>query len=204
MTTPAPSGMPTAATVLFGQPERATDALTRALADRKVLARFGPALPRLSPAATRMLHDRPAKVVADLLADIHLADVLLGVWKTHAVLVEAARRTVEDPGSEELVDLAAHRINSVHHPRVDVLVDNVAAGSVEFELQLEVVVRVLVAHVRGGHLSALEGGRFRLSASLSCFEAILAAGQTELELAAVIDLGSGIPLVRDPAALPAR
>lgn len=96
------------------------------------------------------------------------------------------------------MDLASHRISSVHQPQVDVFVDDVLIGSLEFELRLDVVVRVLVATVREGRLVAVEGGACRLTSSLSWQETTVAAQEAELELGALLDLGAGVPLVAAP------
>lgn len=198
LTTPPPADRLPAATLLFDPLEQATDALTRALTDQGLVARVSQALPRVSGPATQLLRERLAEVAADLLADIDVADVVVTGWRKHAALVEAARRTMEDPDSEELVDLAAHRIASVHRPQIDVIVDHGPVVSVEFELRIEMVVRGVIAHVRNGRLAGVEGGRCRLSASLACCGFVVAARDTELELGAVIDFGSGIPLVWRP------
>jgi hypothetical protein len=196
---PAPPTALTAGGFLFGGGD-AVDGLARALADHGGLARTGVALGRLSSAASRAVCRRVAEV-AVALTDIDVGDVVVAGWRKYAALANAAWRTLDNPGSEELVDLASHRITSVHHPELAVLVDDVPVGSVRFELRLDLVVRALVGIVREGRLTAVEAGRCRLSASLSCFDLTLAARETELDLGAVVNLGAGVPLV--PAHVPA-
>lgn len=189
-----PSATLTARAFLFGPHEDAVDGLSRALADHGVVARFRDALGRLSPAANRVVHRRLADVAVDLV-DIDVAAVLVAGWRKYAALADTAWRTLDHPGSEELVDLASHRIASVHRPQVDVLVDEVPVGSVPLKLELDVLVRALVARVRAGRLTAVETGRCRLSASLSAVDIPIASRETELELGAVLKLDGGVPLV---------
>jgi hypothetical protein len=66
----------------------------------------------------------------------------------HAALAAAAERTAANPGSSEVVDLASHRITSVHRPSIELLVNNVRVAAVNFELQIELVVKALVVTVR--------------------------------------------------------
>ena len=57
--------------------------------------------------------------MADDLVDLDLGDLLVAGWRRHSRLVEAARRTLAAPGTEEVALLAPDRVTSVHHPHVD-------------------------------------------------------------------------------------
>lgn len=193
--TPAPAGTLTTSAFLFGTHDGAAELFARALGDQDVFARFGDGLGRLSSRANELARHRLADVAVDL-ADVDVADVVLAGWQKYAALADAARRTLERPGSEELVDLATHQITSVHRPRVDVVVDGLTVGSVPFEVQLVMLVRALVATVRGGRLVTLESGRCRLKVSLSCFDLTVASREEEMPVGAVIDVGpSGVSLL---------
>lgn len=111
--------------------------------------------------------------VADALLDLDVTDVLAMAWKKHTALRDAARRTVERPGTEELVPLATHTVSSTHRPRVDVLIDEVKVTDVEIELALTLVVTGVLAVVRDGRLVALHGGTVDATAALSCEHARL-------------------------------
>lgn len=190
---PPPSAL-TARAVLFGPREDAVNRLTQTLDDAGAVAQFGEALVRLSSTARRVACHRLAQTATDL-ADVNLGDVVVAGWQKYTTLTDAARRTLDRPGTEEFVDLLSHRISSVHHPQIDVFVDDVLIGSLQFELRLDVVVRAFVATVREGRLIAVEGGTCRLTASLSWQETTIAAQEAELELGALLDLGAGVPLV---------
>lgn len=192
--TSSPAATLTARSFLFGSRAEAVDGFTRVLADHDVVSRSGAALGRLTSAAHRLLYERLANVAADL-ADIDVAAVVAGGWRTYAALTDAAWRTRDRPGTEELVDLASHRIHSIHRPQVDVLLDDVPVGSVDFELELDIVVRALAATVSEGRLTAVEGGRCTLRGRLSCLDVPVAAREAEADLGAVLELGEGFPLV---------
>lgn len=194
-----PSAAPLAAAAfLLGPRAEAVDGLTRALGDRRVLRSFGKVFGRLTSAGSRAVYQRIAEVAAEL-ADVDVADVVAAGWRRHTALADAARRTLHDPGSEELVDLATHHIRSVHRPQVEVLVDGVTVGSVPFVLQLGVKVEALVAVVRAGRLAEIRFGRGRLMASLSCVDVTIAAREADIDLAAAVALGAeGVPLLHAP------
>src|SRR4029079_10750187 len=110
MTTPGPDGVITAADLLFGTTEGAHEALTRHVmsAGRTTARAFG-RLPRV----TRGGAVREAAVVAVGLLKIDLMEVLVSGWREHRDIFTAARRTLDIPGSKELVGLAPHRITTV-------------------------------------------------------------------------------------------
>lgn len=185
----------TVAGFLLDTADEPVERLARALASDEVAGRLATGLPRLSPPAARLVYHRLADAARGLLADIRVADVLQAGWQKYAALANAARRTRSIPGSQELVDLAAHRVHSVHRPQVDVLVDGVRVGAVPFRLDLEVLVRALLATVADGRLTAVDSGSCRLSARLSCCDVTLTAREREFDAAVVLDLGGGLPLL---------
>jgi hypothetical protein len=179
----------TAGSLLFDQAGEGASRLLRAIDEQAVAT----ALPRLSKAgraaATAELTD-----VAQGLLDLDLAGLALAGWRKHRNLLAAATRTVERPGTTELVELATHRITSVHQPSVDVLVDGVRVAVVRLELKVELLVRALVATVRLGYLIGLRSGSFDVRVALAVAGREVTAGQTSLASPLFVRLGDGIPL----------
>lgn len=141
---------------------------------------------------------REFAAVATTLADLDLADVLLAGWRTEKELVSAAMATLERPGSEQLVDLATHRVESIHRPAVDVTLDGAVVATVDFEITVAVVLRAVVATVRDGRLAALDGGRCTASAVMKVEGQQIAEGTREFDVPALtVSLGRGLPLVGD-------
>jgi hypothetical protein len=139
---------------------------------------------------------RQLAAVAAGLADMDLLDVLCGAWRKERALVTAARSTLAHPGSEEIVDLANHRVESSHHPAVDVMVDGVTVATVEVEILLAVTLRAVVATVRAGRIVALDGGRCVASARMSVEGQQIAEGIREFDTPALrVSLGRGLALL---------
>jgi len=65
-----------------------------------------------------------------------MGDLAVAGWRRHAALTAAADRTRVNPGSWEVVDLATHRITSVHRPYVELLLNDVHVATVRFELRV--------------------------------------------------------------------
>ena len=125
-------------------------------------------------------------------------DALTLGWRKHGLLAEAARRTVASPGSQEVVELASHRITSSYNPNIEVLLDDHRVGQIDVSLKLTANVVGLQGVVTGGRLTSLKSGHIDLSAVLKCQGADLAKGERRIYLAGEISLGDGIQLIDEP------
>ena len=167
LTTPGPDGVITAADLLFGSTEGAHEALTRhVMSAGRTTAR---ALERL-PRVTREAAVREAAAVAVGLLKVDLMEVLVSGWREHRDIFTAARRTLDIPGSKELVGLAPHRITTVQQPSVGILVDNHRVHTLQLGLSIFFEVTGLVAGIHGGRLAAIHAGRGELGLALTIHE----------------------------------
>ena len=96
--------------------------------------------------------------VADALAEalkLDLGNVIFWGWQTHHSLQEAARATLAATGPPQHVSLARHQITSVHHPQVDVIVDEQQTMTITFDLTLIFALEALLLTVQRGLLVGL-------------------------------------------------
>lgn len=184
----------TAAALLFGTEEQAVAGLAKVVSNSGVIDTLRGSLSGLSMAAKGAVASRIGAIASEL-AGLDLADVLAAAWRKHTALRSAAHRTLADPGSIELVDLATHRITSSHHPAVDLLVDERKVATVDFLLELSFVIRGMVAGVKDGRLTALQSGACRASAVLACEGIDLVRRERELDLSRTLDLDAGVVLL---------
>lgn len=196
---PAPR---TARAVLF--PQQATggsERLDEGLRARGVVSVDDPGIPPLAESALGLVDEEIGRVAEGLL-DVDLGDALVAGWRKHAALVEAGRRTLATPGSEEVVVLARHRVRSSYRPSVDLLIDGVKVNSFEFDLQVVFDLAGVSAVVSTGRLTALRGGRCEVSATLTLEGARLAERRHEVDLALIVPLSRPIPLVEGARPVP--
>ena len=192
MTTPGPDGVITAADLLFGTTEGAHEALTRhVMSAGRTTARAFERLPRV----TREAAVREAAVVAVGLLKIDLMEVLVSGWREHRDIFTAARRTLDIPGSKELVGLAPHRITTVQQPSVGILVDNHRVHTLQLGLSIFFEVTGLVAGIHAGRLAAIHAGRGDLGVALTIHELEVLTNRTHLELPGVKSLQRGFRLL---------
>ncbi len=185
MTAAIPTRPLTTSAFLFGGAQDPDQALAHALKEHGVLGTLGPALQVLSQTGREAAGSQIATVAHELL-DLDLGDLAVSGWRKHAALTAAADRTIANPGSSEVVDLAAHRISSAHHPYVELLLNDVHIATVRFELRVEFLVRALVATVRHGHVAALGVGACDVTATLAAEGVQLVKQQARLDMSLLI------------------
>jgi len=192
VTTPEPDEVITAAGLLFGSPEDAHEALARhVMSAGRTTARAFERLPRV----TREAAVREAAVAAVGLLKVDLMEVLVTGWREHRDIFSAARRTLDLPGSKELVGLAPHRITTVQQPAVSILVDGHRVHTLQLGLSIFFEVTGLVAGIHAGRLAGIHAGRCDLGLALTAHELEVLTKRSHLELPGVKSLKRGFRLL---------
>jgi hypothetical protein len=187
MTTASPTQPLTIAAFLFDESHDSVDALAQTLHQQGVLDSLSQGLGQVSQAGREAAESEIATVAHGLL-DLDLGDLVVAGWRKHAALTAAVERTSANPGSAEVVELAAHRITSVYQPFVGLLINDVRVATIRFELRTEFLVKALVVTVRNGHLASLRAGTCELTATLAAAGLRLVTRQAHLELPLLIHL----------------
>jgi hypothetical protein len=175
----------TVSTFLFGEDQDTEQALAQALHEHGVLGSIGTALELVSDAGREAAADQVA-VVADGLLDLDLGDLVVAGWRKQGQLAAAAERTAANPGSSEVVELATHRVSSVHRPFVELLVNDVHVVTVTFDLEVAFIIRALVVTVRDGHVVSLRSGNCDVAPTLAAEGVQLASRRAHFELPLVV------------------
>jgi hypothetical protein len=186
--------------VLFGDAPPAA-ALAGTPGWRAVVDGLDLALATVSPAGRASAAAEVASALAGLL-DLDVADVLIGGWRTHRALVEAAAATRADASASEVVPLGTHRISAAHRPYVEVVVNGATIATVGFELSVALDIDAVLATVRQARLVDVHGGRLTMSVALTAAGRELVTRAVTLDPAVTVSLGDGVTLLPDDA--PAR
>jgi hypothetical protein len=120
------------------------------------------------------------------LLDLDLGSLVIAGWRKHAALTAAAERTLASPGTAEVVELATHRINSVHRPAIDLLVNDVHVATIHLELRITFTVHALVVTVRYGRVASLHSGVCDITGTLTAEGFQPATRRVHLELPLLI------------------
>jgi hypothetical protein len=195
MTTGVTTQPRTAAAFLFGGSQDSSAALAQALVDKGVVGSLGAAVQNLTRAGRGAVGSQIASAAHGLM-DLDLDNILIGGWRKYADMMAAAKRTITEPGSREIVELATHSITFRHEPYVKVLVNDALVATVHFEMSLKFTVKGLVAAIRDGQLVSLHSGDCDVAGTLSAEGRQLAKREAHVQLPVLVRLGDGIPLVR--------
>ena len=158
-------------------------------------------LGHVATATRRAVAAELASAVARVL-DFDLVDVLIAGWRKYDALVAAAKRTGADPSVEEIVDLATHRITSVHRPTIDLLLDGARIGTLRVEATFDCVLEGVAGTVARGRLVALHYGRCTATATVSADDVEIIRREGILDLGLETSLGSGLALVSEESQHP--
>jgi hypothetical protein len=137
---------------------------------------------------------RLGEVSATLLNE-DVSKILISGWQKHQALRDAAHRTLGQPGSEEIVGLASHRIRSTADPSVDVYIDENKVQTVGFTIELSVELRSVNAVISAGRLVGIASGQGEMDASMSCEGIVVKKTTRSFDLHLMISLGQGIALL---------
>jgi hypothetical protein len=191
-TTPVAARPDTAIGLLFGPGEIAGGSL--AILSDATSANLERALQNL-PSAVHATAVKEVKATAADLLDFNLVDMLIAGWRTYHDLTSAARRTLAEPGSKELVSLVTHRVTVEQQPSIRVLVNGQPVVTVQLKFSVGFDVSALLAEIIDGRLTALHTGRCDITVTLAVDGIDVATGRSRLDLPGAIPVTQGIRLL---------
>lgn len=166
-------------------------------------ALYGTAVMRSTQAllstAPSLLQNHVAQSVTEALRNVlavPLVDILTSAWTTRRELKQYLDRS-KFP-RDELVDhsLAKHDIQSVHRPKLQVMLDNSPMGAeFEFEVQVALSVDGAILRVQDGRIMHAQIGKVSGSGTVKCEEATLFSRAIKpVALPQTLSFGSGVAI----------
>ena len=196
MTADGPSSM-TLGSLLFGRDNEDSGALALSPSWEDFQGSLAGFSAELAGMSRETLGREVATAISDA-EDMQLGDLMIYGWRTHRHLAEAARRTLREPGTKQVVHLASQQLPLTRHPVVDLTVGGVCVYSAHFAVTVTFDIAVADAVVRKGRLMEVTVGGYSVVVVL---EAELPAGNVELlrrhhrgAPRLVVQLGQGITL----------
>jgi hypothetical protein len=187
---------------LLGAASDTANVLAQSLSEHGALQSAIRGLGGLSASAWAAVNQQIA-TIADGLLNLNLGNLLVSGWSKYTDLTKAAKRTLANPASEEIVVLATHRIVSTHHPSVDLIINEAKAHIFMFELTVTFDLNGVAAVVRQGDLVALRGGECVITATLTLEGTPLDLTRKDsIDLGLIIPLRRPIPLAQQAATQP--
>jgi hypothetical protein len=137
-----------------------------------------------------------SNAVAGLL-EIHLGGLVTEGWRTHRAFRQAAQATARSPHESRTVILARHTITSTHEPCVELLVNERTVYTLALTLTVGFEIESVTAKIEHARLVALQCGRSTVTATLLWQNHKIAKDTVNIDMALVVPLGDGIPLMTD-------
>lgn len=195
MTTAALNEAATVRDLLFGgMALEPTDALAESLREHGTVKTLVTGFPGLTAVV-----EREVATAASGLLSMNLLDLAVAGWKRYEALTKAARRTRDAPTTEEIVALATHRIESSHHPTIELFIDGKSVGTIEVELSVAFDIAGVLAVVRQARLTAIRSGNCTATGTLAIEQTVVAQRQRRLDLPGAVHLHNGVASL-EPAA----
>jgi hypothetical protein len=175
--------------LLFGDaPGTPIDAVTESLHEHGTVRALTPGVPVAAV-------EREVASAMDGLLSLNLVDLAAAGWKKYDALRDAAKRTRDAPNTEEVVALATHKIESTHHPSVELHVDGTSIGTIEMTLEITFTMAAVLAVVKQARLTAIRSGNCTVAGSLTVAGFEVAKKQRKFDLPGAVRLRHGIALL---------
>jgi hypothetical protein len=184
---------PTALSLLFPAPRRHT---TDETVQQQL--RHGVRASQLRTAVPTLARDLVWAELATLIGRAMATDlvtIVRGGWQTSARLTKAAQRTLDDPGSCEVVNLADHTIAFTNAATIDLVIDQLAAVTLHVRVEVDVHVTALAAAIEHGRIVNLRSGKSDVTVRLFVDSDEIAHRRVDVDLVAQVSLGNGIELL---------
>ena len=195
MTAPALNETATIRDLLFGGlPVEPANEIARSLREHGTLGSLVAGFPGLTAVV-----EREVATATDGLLSLNLADVAAAGWKKYDALRQAARRTRDAPTAEEIVALTTHRVESSHHPTVELSIHGKSIATIQIDLQISFTMAGVLAVVRQARLTAIRSGTCTVTGSLAMQQTVITKRQRRFDLPGAVRLRHGVPLL-EPAA----
>jgi hypothetical protein len=120
----------------------------------------------ISPAFWAATAQRVPEYV-EKLTDVSVTDVLTKAWKVNRQFAKYTDTKQYPPGKESIVELYTHHLKSSYEPYLEVTLDGVPSGKLEFALELDVALKAGNLVIKNGKFMRLEPGGCEVTGTLS-------------------------------------
>ncbi len=134
--------------------------------------------------------------IGDVL-DIRLSDILVAAWQKYREIRKYSDSIAYPPGETFLVPLAEHTVRSIHHPGIEILVDDHPVARIELEVEIALTMEGALLKISDGKIKGITTGSCSGKGIIKCEGFTVLEKETEpFRMPGVIDLGEGIPIGR--------
>lgn len=132
--------------------------------------------------------------VEDLL-NIGIHDIMVCAWNKYRVLLKYLDRKKYPRDETFLVPLAEHTIKSVHHPYIEILVNDKVIGKIKFDISISLKFKGITLKIKNAKIMEILTGTCKGKGTIKCEKFVIIEKETEsFSLPGSINLGAGIAI----------
>jgi len=167
------------------------DAIEHAKAFKDICGKASMVLPQIQ---WRAAAEEVASQLRETL-DVPLPRLLMDGWKLRAEMLSYCDPTKYAPDHSFTVNLAKHSVEWSQKPKVELRVNRVSIGALEFTLAAKGTLELAAVTIRGGRVMGLNAGSIVLEGSVNLEDhEIIAKRLLDVPIPGRIDFGDGLPL----------
>jgi hypothetical protein len=102
------------------------------------------------------------------LLEFKLQDILIGGWRKYQQIEQYFEQGKTNPEVSFSVPLVTHTIVSEHHPKIEIRMNEIKLGTIDFEILLKLELSGIILNIKGGEIDGVKAGNCKCKGSVAC------------------------------------
>jgi hypothetical protein len=113
------------------------------------------------------------------LLELRFKDLLVGGWRKYQQLEQYFDQGKTNPEVSFSVPLVNHTIVSEHHPKIEIKINEIQLGHIDFSILLKLELSGIILNIKGGEIEGVKAGTCKCKGSVTCEGIVLFEDSSE-------------------------
>lgn len=113
------------------------------------------------------------------LLELRFKDILVGGWRKYQQLGQYFDQGKTNPEVTFSVPLINHAIVSEHHPKIEIRINEIQLGQIDFTILLKLELSGIILNIKGGEIDGVKAGNCKCKGSVTCEGIVLFEDSSE-------------------------
>lgn len=113
------------------------------------------------------------------LLELRFKDILIGGWRKYQQLAPYFEQGKTNPEASFSVPLVTHTIVSEHHPKIEIRINEIKLGQIDFSIVLKLELSGIILNIKGGEIEGVKAGNCKCKGSVACEGIVLFEDSSE-------------------------
>jgi hypothetical protein len=113
------------------------------------------------------------------LLELRFKDILVGGWRKYQQLEQYFEQGKTNPEVIFSVPLVNHTIVSEHHPKIEIRINEIQLGHIDFSILLKLELSGIILNIKGGEIEGVKAGNCKCKGSVACEGVVLFEDSSE-------------------------